>query len=176
MNYKKYFPVREYYKKYIVPIDPGKFKTVKDKMVCPLHNDHDPSLGTVNSKAEGEICHCFGCNFWGNIIELHQKVNRKYYKKYLTDDEAKHDLCRIFDIKYESLPIEETSKVLDKDIRQEMEMARALERFDIGDFQQMIIEGKRNKSGIAYFNTLIMSMLNEVKQSGEEDTDGKEEQ
>jgi len=169
MNYKKYFPVREYYKKYIIPLDSSKFKETKDKMVCPLHNDHDPSLGTVNSKTEGEICHCFGCNFWGNIIELHQRINRKYYKKYLSDDEAKKDLCRLFNVDYDKLPIEDTSKVLDREIRQDMELNKALERFDIGDFNQLIVEGKRQRKGIAYFNTLMMTMLSEVKATEQED-------
>lgn len=163
MNYSKYFPVREYYQKFIIPINPQRYKMTSDKMVCPVHNDHDPSLGTVKSK-DGETCHCFGCNFWGNVVELHQRVNSRHFKKYMSDEEAKKDLCRIFDISYDSLPVEEDSSTLEKGLRQEIELGKAIERFDIGDFQQLITEGKRKKKGVAYFNTLTMMMISEIKE------------
>ena len=164
MNYSKYFPVREYYRKYIIPINPNRYRDTSDKMVCPVHDDHDPSLGIIHSKKDGEICHCFGCNFWGNIVELHQRVNRRLFKKYLSEEEAIKDLCRIFKIDYNTLPKEVSTKDLEKGLRQEIALNEALEGFDIGDFKQMIIEGKRNKKGITYFNTLMMIAINELKE------------
>lgn len=163
MNYSKIFPIRDYYQKYIVPINPGRYRMSSDKMVCPLHDDHDPSLGIVYSKTEGESCHCFGCNFWGNIVELHQRVNRRHFKRYLSDEEAIKDLCRIFDISYDSVPKDVDISTLDKGIRQEIELEKALEGFDIGDFKNLIFQGKKTKKGIAYFNTITMMMVDEVK-------------
>ena len=165
MNYSKYFPVREYYEKYVIPINPNRYRMTTDKMVCPVHNDHDPSLGIIRSKSDGEVCHCFGCNFWGNIVELHQKINRRHFKKYLSDEEAKKDLCRIFNIDYNSLPKEVNEGTIEKGLRQEIALNQAIEGFDIGDFKYLIQEGKKNKKGLNYFNTLMMVMVNEVKES-----------
>lgn len=167
MDYSKYFPVREYYRKYIIPINPSRYResSTGKMMVCPVHNDHDPSLGIVHLKKEGEICHCFGCNYWGNVVELHQRVNRRLFKKYLSEEDAIRDLCKIFEIDYNTLPKEVSVKDLERGLRQEIALNEALEGFDIGDFKQMITEGKKKKKGIAYFNTLMMMAVNEVKES-----------
>ena len=52
----------------------------------------------------------------------------------------------------------------DKGLRQELAIDRAIESFDVSDFKYMITEGKRQKKGIAYFNTLMMVMTNELKE------------
>ena len=40
-----------------------------------------------------------------------------------------------------------------------------MDSFDIGDFKYMVAEGKRQGKGIGYFNTLLMVMVNEVKEN-----------
>lgn len=165
MDYSKYFPVREYYSKYIVPINPNRYKDTSDKMVCPVHNDHDPSLGIVKSKTVGEVCHCFGCNYWGTVVELHQKVNIRHFKKYMSEEEALKDLCRIFGVDYDKLPKEDGLGSKDKGIRQEVALSEALEEFDIGDFGYLIRKGKMEGRGLAYYNALMMTMVDRVKEA-----------
>lgn len=167
MDYSKLFPIRDYYNKYIVPINPGRYKETATTMVCPVHNDHDPSLGIIKSKSDGEICHCFGCNFWGNVVELHKRVNRRHFKKYLSDEEAKKELCGIFGVDYGSLPDEKGSR--DKYVIQEALLDESINKFDISDFKYMLLDGKRKGKKINYFNTLLMVMTNEVKRMGLED-------
>lgn len=163
IDYSVYFPLSDYYEKVLIPVN-SKFKVVKgDKRICCVHDDNDPSLGAIKKKGY-EIYHCFGCNFWGNIIDLHKRVSYKYFKKVLTDDEAKRDLCRIFNVNYNTLPKEEVddlNSIADKDIRKEVAMRRAMEKFDIGDFDRGIIEGKIEGRGIAYFNTLLVRVIAE---------------
>jgi len=164
MNYNNYFPIVEYYKKVVVPINPDRYKVKSDKMfVCPVHNDHDPSLGLIPSKS-GDTCHCFGCNFWGDVVELHQRVSRRLLKKYLSEDDAIHDLCKIFNVDYKSLPLDSNGGGLDKGLKQEVALNDAMGNFDIGDFKHLVYEGKRQKRPIGYFNALVMTMIDSCRE------------
>ena len=44
-------------------------------------------------------------------------------------------------------------------------MLKAFDDFDIGDYKYMISKGKKEKKGIAYYNTLMMIMTAKVKES-----------
>lgn len=165
VNYSKYFPIKDYYERFVIPINPRRFKVVSDKMVCPLHNDHDPSLGIIVKKDKTEICHCFGCNYWGDIIKLHQSISQRLLGKYITPEDSLKELCNIFSVNPESLPVGDLSSIEDKGTRQENELIQAMEDFDIGDFKYMIQRGKREKRGINYFNTITMVMVDKMKES-----------
>jgi len=169
VDYSKYFPMREYYEKVVLPLD-KRFKPQKRGMyICCIHDDTDPSLGVINTK-KGEVYHCFGCNAWGNILDLHKRVSLKYFNKRLDDVLCKRELCNIFNIDYNSLPREDDyniEDVKDKNIRKELAMRDALSRFDISDFRNGFIEGKMEGKGVGYFNTLLIRMINEVKKEEE---------
>lgn len=166
VNYSEYFPLREYYEKVVMPIN-KRFRVTKgDKFICCLHDDTDPSMGIIHSKKKGEIYHCFGCNSFGTVVDLHKRVSLKYFNKMLDDDSAKRDLCRIFDIDYKTLPREDDytiENIGDKDVRKELAMREALNKFDISDFRDRFIEGKIEGKGVPYFNSLMVRMINEVK-------------
>lgn len=165
VNYSKYFPIIEYYEKYVVPLNSRRYHTKGNKMmVCPLHDDHDPSLGIIFNKKRGEIFHCFGCGKWGDVVELHQGVVQRHKGIYMSYDEALRDLCRIFNISYDEIPKPDKSDDASKEIMQEIALAEAIERFDVSDYRHLFIEGKRKKKSIAYFNTLTMVMVNELKE------------
>lgn len=162
--YSKYFPVHEYYEKVVVPLDPRRYRVVGDKMICPLHNDHDPSLGVIHKKDGNELIHCFGCNFWGNIIRLHQVISKKYKDKYLTPEDAVKDLCSIFGVDYNTIPIDNADLIEDIDTRQEAKLMQCFDTFDIGDLKYLIKKGKQQKKGIGYYNTLMIMMISELKE------------
>lgn len=170
VNYSKFFPIKGYYEKVLSPIN-SKFKRVKnDKFICCLHDDNDPSLGIIHSKGKGEIFHCFGCHSAGNVIALHKRVSLKYFKKVLDDDEAKRELCNIFNIKYDSLPVEDEGsldKIGSKDVRKEVAMRRAMERYDLSDFNSDMIAGKMEGKGVPYFNTLLVRVIAEGMEEDE---------
>lgn len=164
MNYNKFFPIEEYYSKVVIPINPQRYKIKSEKaFVCPVHNDHDPSLGLIHSK-NGDICHCFGCNFWGDVVQLHQRVCKRHFKKYLSEEEAVQDLCRLFSVNYDDIPKEGLENIKDKGARQEVALNEAIENFDIGDFQRLIYEGKVQKRPIGYFNAVVMTMVDSCKE------------
>lgn len=163
IDYSSYFPIKEYYEKVVMPIDKKFRHTKKDKFVCCLHNDTDPSLGIMNTKQKGEVFHCFGCNSWGDIIVLHKRVSLKYFGKNIDDELCKRELCNIFGVDYNSLPKEEykIENIRDKEIRKELAMRNALKKFDIADFRNGFIEGKIEGKPLGYFNNLLIKMIDE---------------
>lgn len=167
MNSLGSFSIVEYYKKYVIPIDPQNYWVKSDRMmVCPLHADINPSMGVIKGKDGVELYHCFGCNKWGNIVDLHKKVNRRLNHKYLSDEESLKDLCRIFNVEYTGFE-EDTKGDDSEDVRQEIAIRNAMDSFDISDFRQLFIDGKLKRKGIGYFNALTMTMVNEIKTKGE---------
>lgn len=168
-NYSKYFPIIDYYERVVVPLNKKRYYVKSGKMmVCPCHDDHDPSLGLIKSKNGEEAVHCFGCNFWGNVVDLHKRVNKRHNKRYMSDDEALHDLCKIFGVDYNSLPKDSDKNNIDKDVREEASLLESLDCFNIHDFKSMIIKGKKERKGVGYFNSLVMIMVNELKSNGQE--------
>lgn len=146
-----------------MPLDSRLKKKKKEMYVCCLHDDTDPSLGIIHSKDGEEIYHCFGCNSWGNIIKLHKRVELKYHNRYINEDRAVQELCELFGVDYNSLPKENVEDITDKDIRRQIAMAEAMNRFDISHFQHGLVRGKLEGKGIPYFNTLMVRMIDEVK-------------
>lgn len=171
IDYSKYFPIREYYEKVVMPIS-KRFRVTKgDKFICCLHDDTDPSMGIIHSKKKGEIFHCFGCNSYGTIIDLHKRVSLKYFGKRLDDDLAKRELCNIFNISYKDLPKEDDyvlEKSDDKDIKKEYAMREALKRYDISDLKNDFVAGKMEGKGVPYFNTLIIRVIDEMNKRQED--------
>lgn len=164
MDYSKYFPIVEYYRLFVQPMNSSRYKIKNDRMmVCPLHDDHDPSMGVMINKKQGEIFHCFGCGRWGDVVELHMGVMKRLRGIYMSYEEALKDLCRIFSIDYNTLPKPSNSCTRDKEILHEIALVEAMERFDVSDYRNLYLEGKRKKKSVAYFNTLTMVMSNEVK-------------
>lgn len=43
-------------------------------MICPLHDDSAPSMGTLFDRDGTELFHCFGCGKAGTVIDLAREV------------------------------------------------------------------------------------------------------
>lgn len=160
-------PIVEYYKKVVVPVNPKRYWVKNDKMmVCPLHDDVNPSMGVIRSKDGKESYHCFGCNAWGSVVDLHRRVSKRLYNRYLSEDDAIKDLCRLFGLDYgEVSSSNNQADMFDEDIKKDTAMQEAMDNFDISDFRNMILQGKVEKKGVAYYNTLVMIMINQIKNS-----------
>jgi len=50
----------------------------KDKMICPFHNDTDPSLSFSD---EMGVWNCFGCHAKGDIVEFKRRLMEIGFKK-----------------------------------------------------------------------------------------------
>lgn len=166
MRYDKYFPILEYYRKVVVPMNPKRyFEKGNSLVVCPLHDDHDPSLGIIHSSKDGEIFHCFGCGRWGNVVELHQGVMRRLRGRRLSYEESLRELCSLFSVDYSRVAEEAEKDKKNSENRSEWAIEEAISRFDISDFRELFLQGKLAGRGIGYFNNLMMVMVNELKNS-----------
>lgn len=88
-KYKGYkISVRDFYQKGLVArgIVKDDWSTYKgsDKrlMMCPLHGDEKPSMGTIFDRDGVELFNCFGCRRAGTVIDLAEGCIRKYGKSY----------------------------------------------------------------------------------------------
>ena len=164
MDYGKFFPIIKYYEKVVIPMNPKRYHTKSDKMmVCPLHDDHDPSMGVIHSSKNGEIFHCFGCGRWGNVVDLHQGVTKRLKSRYISYDKSLRVLCRLFNVNYDLVKDMEDKENRDSDIKREIALDEAISRFDISDFKELFLLGKLAGRGVGYFNNLMMVMVNAVK-------------
>lgn len=96
----------EYFDKHVAPLD-YKFRrwtaASNSTVVCPLHEDNDPSMGFISTR-EGEKYHCFGCGSAGTLVQLHQRVQRQWFNKRMSEDQAREDLYALYGIKPEDIP------------------------------------------------------------------------
>ena len=166
MDYSRFFPILEYYEKFVIPLNPRRYRVKSEKMmVCPLHDDHDPSMGIIHSSKDGEIFHCFGCNRWGNVVDLHQGVCKRLLGRYVSRKEAVRELCKILNVDYDTVCASESeSEESDSSEKAELALDEAISRFDISDFKELFLQGKLSGKGIGYFNSLMMIMINELKE------------
>ena len=134
-------------------------------MVCCLHDDHDPSLGVIKSK-QGEKFHCFGCGAWGDIVDLHIRVSKKFKRKSLSREEALKELCSLFSVDYTLVEEKEADNKSD-DLKREDLIKDGKNKFDISDMKYKLLDGKLKKKRLGYFNALMMTMLWEVKESSD---------
>lgn len=172
VTYSRYFPFRDYYEKVVIPINPKRFKfdSKHDFMVCPLHNDHDPSLGIIDTKTKGEIFHCFGCNSHGNVVEFHIRISRQYLNKVLSFEEAVAELCSLFGVDKNKIDIAAGDySSQDRYIRRQIAMNNALDSFDLSDYKMEFIRGKMEKKSMVYFNSLLIRAISYVKEFDEDE-------
>lgn len=57
-------------------------------MICPMHDDAAPSMGTVVDKDGLEIFNCFGCKRAGTVYDLAQQAYKHRYGSRLSQREA----------------------------------------------------------------------------------------
>lgn len=97
----EHLDIKDYYDNYIQPLNTKRFDTkFKDStlVVCPLHNDHDPSMGIVRDKRNRKILryHCFGCGKSGDIINLYQETQRLNRKRNISYNQAGKELADLY--------------------------------------------------------------------------------
>lgn len=81
----------------------------QDRLVlCPLHDDKNPSMGFIHGKDGVTKFHCFGCGRAGNVVDLHKGTH-----KGLSEEQALKEVCEILGIPYEE---EATEEVVSQDV------------------------------------------------------------
>lgn len=97
--------VSEYFNQIIYPRHPhlGYFPDEGEgKVVCPFHDDVNPSLGIVPNT---QIWHCFGCGLAGDVVEMHRRYLGMYHGVKLERWVAEDDLRDTFDLPARELKV-----------------------------------------------------------------------
>lgn len=163
MKYGKIFPMESYYEKRIKPINRKFGRRKSGKIICPFHEDATPSMGFIQNSDGSEVYHCFGCNAKGNVIKLHQEIERVYHNRTISREQATRELCDIFGYPYDKLKKgrkEEEEKKIKK--VQTFNMVPKGE-LDIPRFKREFSRAKRDRRDIRYFNALLIQYIEESK-------------
>lgn len=92
----------------------GKYNREVDKgakaVLCPFHDDNNPSLSIYRGKDGLMRYHCFACGGGGGVIEVHKRLNRERYKRELSREEVIEELSRKFGIELKEEEEEEGKK------------------------------------------------------------------
>lgn len=153
--------IHGYYRDHIVPLDRRFSKyTLGDNrtVVCPLHDDHDPSLGVIKNKDKTDRFHCFGCGASGTVVDLHRRIQGKYKNTTMNEDQASKDLARMYDIDLSEL----ATKIKDRMAKwrdREIKISRGIGMFSIVDFSQGLREFKSGKSSRVEVDRLMAKAL-----------------
>lgn len=105
--------IREYYDTRIRIYNPERYKEFKNQnlAVCPLHNDTDPSMGIVYDKRlkSKQRYHCFGCGANGDIVKLHQEIEKRIHQKSLNYEDSAKDLAKLYNLSFTEEEIKDSN-------------------------------------------------------------------
>lgn len=97
--------IADYYERYIKPLD-SRFASSsyfsKSTVLCCWkdHTDINPSLGSIKHKFYNgvRLYHCLGCGATGTVIRMHQRIQKEYYNRDITETESCLELCQLFGV------------------------------------------------------------------------------
>ena len=145
--------IADYYERFIKPLDSRFGKSSyfsKSTVLCCWkdHTDINPSLGSIKHKFyKGvRLYHCLGCGATGTVIRMHQRIQKEYYDRNITDTESCLELCKLFGV-----DATEYTKVQDiGDQSNIMDRFRRVENYKgiytIRDYQEELMEVRLDSS------------------------------
>lgn len=160
--------IPDYYRIKVAPLM-GKFKRYsfdKDRMViCPFHDDHDPSLGIIKHKFLNKVMiyHCMGCGSAGTIVRFHQRIERQYHKRDISDKESCIELCSIFGIPVPDDDVfnsEDYSKIMQS---RYYKIDKLQERYTEKEFARSLLEIRRSDVDLNRVNSECVKMIATIK-------------
>ena len=83
-NNEKVLSIQQHYKYFVAP-KASKFSRYdferSNTVVCPFHDDNDPSFGVIKGKDGVDRYHCFGCGEHGDVIDFVRKYEQIGFKE-----------------------------------------------------------------------------------------------
>lgn len=173
------YDIKEYYEKHLVDVevyDKDVNKKVKkysqgfnnkEMAVCPLHNDHDPSFGLMNSRQyKGvRVGHCFGCNSVVDVIRLHQLLSNKGIFGTVQDlsyEDSARELALEKGLDTENLSVSEVD-YNNSDIQKALAIRKSMNRYTIRDYQndmlRIRLSSNNTKNKISLINRELVKLI-----------------
>lgn len=131
--------IPDYYSRYIGIADKkykGRQLSLRSKVICPFHDDHDPSLGLISHrfyKGVG-VYHCLGCGAAGTIIRFHQRVQKLFYNEVVNERDACFGLATLFNIPVDEYKEFDESDFEQKAVNTSNKIARLMKSYTVKDF------------------------------------------
>lgn len=149
----------EYYLKTIYSRG-GKFAKghpIEDRLVlCPLHEDKNPSMGFLTGKDGIERYHCFGCGAVGTVVDLHRKLNGSKDDKIVVEEIAKILGIEVNFDEVENSELNDFSDIASEKIK-------AIKHYNAKNseagFANFLREAKQNSYSMAQINRVMLNIL-----------------
>ena len=141
----------KYYNKVVAPFHPewGRFNELSDnpgKIVCPFHDDVNPSLGVIPGT---EVFHCFGCHAHGDVIDMHSRLRG------ISKDSALQELRYLFPEEFS----DESSGACVSKRRQRMSTILTVDDFTSSRYNRELKKALAETSDKAVFNKILVRRL-----------------
>lgn len=134
----------DYYENYIKPLDKrfSNHSFYNSKLVLCWFKDHqdiNPSMGWIRDRNHTgvKVCHCFGCGWTGNVIRLHQIIQKQYYNKTISERESCEELAKMFGIPLDGFEVEEED-IIKRHFRKVGKIRNLQNRYSSYDFTSEI--------------------------------------
>lgn len=159
-NGEKVLSIQNHYRDFVAP-KASKFSRYdfsrSNTVVCPFHNDNDPSFGVLHGKDGVDRYHCFGCRVVGDFIDFYRGMEKIFNSRSLTEDQAIKEIVTRFDIPIEELAVTNDSLILSRE--QQLELVGS--RYNVSDFERDIRKGLLLQRPIPYYNAKLLELISE---------------
>ena len=166
---KKVVNIPDYYDTHVAPLM-GKFAEYSFNkgskfVICPFHDDHDPSLGMIKAKyIDGAmVFHCLGCGASGTVVRLHQRIEREYRGREIDVKNACVELCNMFNIPVPSDSVFSSEDYAKKMQNNMMKVDVLAKKYTEADFARSILEARKNGVTLDALNSASVKMIATVK-------------
>lgn len=164
LNYKRdgerVLSIKDYYKEVVSP-RASKFSRYdfdrSNTVVCPFHNDNDPSFGVIRGKDGSEHYHCFGCRVVGDFIDFYRGIERVFNSRNLSEEQAISEIVKRYSIDLDSLSVSEEEVTLSR----EQQLESLKDKYTVADFERDIRMGLLLERPVAYYNLKLLELINE---------------
>ena len=152
--------IERYYEEIVSEVNPKfkkySFKTNKT-VICPLHDDNDPSMGVIVSKGK-ERFHCFGCGAWGGVLDLVERVNTRWGIP-IHGKSVEQILTESLGLEIPT-GVQEGSSEKEHPIKRRRRLMREnMRSYGRDDFQRGILSIAKGENKIGYLDSLMVTIM-----------------
>ena len=126
-------------------------------VVCPFHDDNDPSFGVIEGKDGVDRYHCFGCRVVGDYIDFYRGIEKIFNSRTITEEQAISEIAKKFDIPLDSLTVSAEEVTLSR----EQQLEAFKNKYTIADFERDIRMGLLLGRPTAYYNAKLLELISE---------------
>ena len=164
LNYKrdgeKVLSIQTHYKNLVSPQAP-KFSRYdferSNTVVCPFHDDNDPSFGVIKGKDGVDRYHCFGCGVVGNFLDFYRGMEKIFHKRTLSEEQAISEIAEKYNI-----PVNELELDLEKvELTREQQLEKFKNMYTTADYERDLRKGLLLGKPLPFYNLNLLTLISE---------------